>query len=57
MLTLAKFLAVNYHQALSIINNVNQTLPKVLEEFGVASKDIVTNEITKTYVEYMAWAR
>ena len=54
MLTLAKFLAVNYRQALGIINNVNQTLPKVLEEFGVASKDIVTNEITKTYVEYMA---
>ena len=57
MLTLAKFLAVNYRQALGIINNVNQTLPKVLEEFGVASKDIVTNEITKTYVEYMVWAR
>ena len=35
MLTLAKFLAVNYCQALGIINDVNQTLLKVLEEFGV----------------------
>ena len=41
MLTLAKFLAANYRQALGIINDVNQTLPKVLEEFGVASEDIL----------------
>ena len=40
-LALAKFLANNYRQALGIISDVNQTLPKVLKKFSITSKVIL----------------